>query len=1063
LAKLPAIPSVSSRVPTEISALLRPMREILTAFTTGDSQVVSIGSLRRAGIIGGTDGDGVLIPPGGFDIPPAPTGLAAGGALASIILTWDSIGYGRVSHTEIWRAQTDDFSLAQLVGRSDGFIYVDPVGGAAVRYYWIRYVSYSNNPGPFNAQSGTMGETGQDPAYLLDLLTGQITETQLYADLGARINLIDAEGTGLVDRVDALVATYGDTASAAESAAEAAQSAADAVAAEAAALGASTDAIAAKAAALLAQGSAESAALASESSRISAESAKAGADTSAAAAATSETNAASYATSAEAASTAANNSKLAAEAAKTDSATSATAAATSATSAATSATNAAASATASDSAKLSAEAAKADAATSASASATSATNASSYATAAESAASAANTYKLAAESAKGSAESAATAAVTAKDTAVTKASEASTSAAAASTSATTAATKAGEASTSATNAATSETNAAGSASSASTSASNAAGSATAAGGSATAAAGSASTAATHATNAGNSASAASAAQVAAESARDTAAGHASAASTSASTANTRANDAQSYANAASSSANTASTAASNALTYRDSAASSATTAEGYATAAATDYTAVNARLDNAGGTGVTVEQKLTANADSITGLNAQYTVKISTDNVSGGFGLATTGPTDAPTLDFGVRSNRFYVAPPSNFIQESTPSATAVGQVWYKPSTKETFYSTATGTAGWSLVNPTIPFVVQTTDQVVNGVTIPKGVYMDAAYIKNLTALVARLGNAWIDNAMIADLSAEKINAGDIAATRMSANIVTALSGKFSSLSAITANLGTATISSTGFLNTTDAVAYGTGVGIWMGYSGGAYKFRVGDPNGQYIKWDGAILKMSGSLMSGAYTSYAWPSAGQTGYYLGAEGLLIGNYNNGKYVQIDIDGNLYMPQFSVVNGNATFSGALSAATGTFSGSLSAATGTFSGTLTASAINAINTINLAGNAVTQMIAGSGTSSISFPTMTTYGGSVQILVQSFFTVGAGSSGGIVVKRDGVTITGNTRTNASESSMEFDLSVLYVDTPSGSLASPGSHTYTVTVVGGVSVYATLFEAKR
>ena len=47
----------------------------------------------------------------------------------------------------------------------------------------------------------------------------------------------------------------------------------------------------------------------------------------------------------------------------------------------------------------------------------------------------------------------------------------------------------------------------------------------------------------------------------------------------------------------------------------------------------------------------------------------------------------------------------------------------------------------------------------------------------------------------------------------------------------------------------------------------------------------------------------------------------------------------------------------TFAGSLSAATGTFTGSLSAATGTFSGTLTANAINAVQTINIAGNAVT----------------------------------------------------------------------------------------------------------
>lgn len=69
--------------------------------------------------------------------------------------------------------------------------------------------------------------------------------------------------------------------------------------------------------------------------------------------------------------------------------------------------------------------------------------------------------------------------------------------------------------------------------------------------------------------------------------------------------------------------------------------------------------------------------------------------------------------------------------------------------------------------AGSGVSTDIIPFVVQTSDQTVNGVLIPKGVYMDAAYIKNLSALVARLGTAWIDNAMIADLSAAKLTVGD--------------------------------------------------------------------------------------------------------------------------------------------------------------------------------------------------------------------------------------------------------------------------------------------------------
>lgn len=63
-----------------------------------------------------------------------------------------------------------------------------------------------------------------------------------------------------------------------------------------------------------------------------------------------------------------------------------------------------------------------------------------------------------------------------------------------------------------------------------------------------------------------------------------------------------------------------------------------------------------------------------------------------------------------------------------------------------------------------------------------------------------------------------------------------------------------------------------------------------------------------------------------------------------------------ITANLGTVTAGTMSAGTVFAGALSAATGSFSGSLSAATGTFSGTLTASAINAVNTINIANEAV-----------------------------------------------------------------------------------------------------------
>jgi len=51
-------------------------------------------------------------------------------------------------------------------------------------------------------------------------------------------------------------------------------------------------------------------------------------------------------------------------------------------------------------------------------------------------------------------------------------------------------------------------------------------------------------------------------------------------------------------------------------------------------------------------------------------------------------------------------------------------------------------------------------------------------------------------------------------------------------------------------------------------------------------------------LVARGSVMGGGYAGYYWPAAGQTGFYLGSEGLLIGNYNNGAWFQADATGYL---------------------------------------------------------------------------------------------------------------------------------------------------------------------
>ena len=244
---------------------------------------------------------------------------------------------------------------------------------------------------------------------------------------------------------------------------------------------------------------------------------------------------------------------------------------------------------------------------------------------------------------------------------------------------------------------------------------------------------------------------------------------------------------------------------------------------------------------------------------------------------------------------------------------------------------------------------------------------------------------------------------------------------------------------------------------------MWFGTSGYA-----NGPTGVYIGSSGIVGKKGGAVTfsldnagnatfggnvvgaqftTGAYTGYAWPAVNNYGTYLGPSGLLIGNANNNKYLQVTQDGNIYAPGLTIVNGATTFSGALSAASGTFSG-----------TLTASAVNAVNTINLAGQAVTIPVSAFTAAAISYTystqvqtaTITSTGAPIIVLVSVALDINAGVAT-MVIKRNGTDIY-VTRSLGN-------LSVCLQDTPGA-----GPKTYTAFVGwGNYSTDATYLASYR
>jgi len=140
-----------------------------------------------------------------FTSPPAPTGLTASPTFTNVYLVWNGAPYRNHAYTEIWRAGTNNLGNAVLVGRSNTSVYADAAQEGHTYYYWIRFVSGANVTGPYNSTDGTSATTATNPTTLLDLLTGQITASQLNNSLGSRIDLIDGPASA-VGTVNARIA-----------------------------------------------------------------------------------------------------------------------------------------------------------------------------------------------------------------------------------------------------------------------------------------------------------------------------------------------------------------------------------------------------------------------------------------------------------------------------------------------------------------------------------------------------------------------------------------------------------------------------------------------------------------------------------------------------------------------------------------------------------------------------------------------------------------------------------------------------------------------------------------
>lgn len=370
-----------------------------------------------------------------------------------------------------------------------------------------------------------------------------------------------------------------------------------------------------------------------------------------------------------------------------------------------------------------------------------------------------------------------------------------------------------------------------------------------------------------------------------------------------------------------------------------------------------------------------IQTESTTRATQTGELYAQYTVKTDVGGLISGYGLASTANNAAPTSAFGIQAGQFFVAPPT-VNQATAPTANLYkGFVWRNSTTGLVQYWTGTA---WSTTPQTLPFVVQAVPTTINGVAVPAGMYAESAFIMNGTITNAKIANLAVDDAKVANLSAAKLTAGSIAVGQyIQGTGYVAGSASWRINGDGTAEFNNVTVRGTVFATAgqiggitiaSNAVragqtAYNTGSGFHLGSDG---RLSLGNSSGNRLTWDGTNLNVvgggtfsgalsaatgtfngnvsGGQFTTGAYTGYAWPAVNNFGSYLGPSGLLLGNANNGRYFQVTHDGQIYAPNFSIVNG----------------------------VLTISQANVINTLNIAGNAVTFPAGAERTTNLSVST-------------------------------------------------------------------------------------------
>jgi predicted phage tail protein len=141
-------------------------------------------------------------------VPPSVNFLTADSLIFSIGLKWGiPPGAEDTQRTEIWYGPTNDLEaatkLADLAYPQTDYVMQGLKAGVSF-FFWARLVDRTGNIGPwYPVGSGVLGQSGSDASPILELISGQITESELGQELLKEIEKISGDFPGSVnDRIN---------------------------------------------------------------------------------------------------------------------------------------------------------------------------------------------------------------------------------------------------------------------------------------------------------------------------------------------------------------------------------------------------------------------------------------------------------------------------------------------------------------------------------------------------------------------------------------------------------------------------------------------------------------------------------------------------------------------------------------------------------------------------------------------------------------------------------------------------------------------------------------------